>query len=97
MVEEELVMPSLVQTWALPVALLAIVNLSVTWFNVVSNQVPEPYLVSNCIHYAYSVLILKRMNSSTYLKRSSSASKITLGTRKLLHLQACMTKGHIPR
>lgn len=38
-------MPTLSQTWALPAALLAVVNLSVTWFNVVSKEVPEPYLV----------------------------------------------------
>lgn len=39
-------MPTLVQTWALPAALLAIVNISGTWYKVVSKQVPEPYLVS---------------------------------------------------
>jgi hypothetical protein len=39
-------MPSLVQTWALPVAFLATVNISATWYNVVSKEVPDPYLVS---------------------------------------------------
>ncbi|KAF1849843.1 glycosyltransferase family 59 protein [Cucurbitaria berberidis CBS 394.84] len=37
-------MYSLLQAWALPAALLAIVNLTATWYNVVSNKVPEPYL-----------------------------------------------------
>jgi|TARA_R110002003_G_scaffold52_29_gene4631 alpha-1,2-glucosyltransferase len=39
-------MPTLLQTWALPAALLAVANISATWYNVVSNEVPEPYLVS---------------------------------------------------
>ncbi|CAO2658659.1 Nn.00g063820.m01.CDS01 [Neocucurbitaria sp. VM-36] len=37
-------MPSLLQAWALPAALLAIVGLTATWYNVVSREVPEPYL-----------------------------------------------------
>ncbi|KAF1960228.1 alpha-1,2 glucosyltransferas-like protein alg10 [Byssothecium circinans] len=37
-------MPSLFQLWALPGALLAIANISVTWYNLVSENVPEPYL-----------------------------------------------------
>lgn len=39
-------MPSLLQAWALPAALLAIVNISATWYQLVSDKVPEPYLVS---------------------------------------------------
>jgi hypothetical protein len=39
-------MPTLLQTSALPVAVLFIVNLSTTWYNAVSKDVPEPYLVS---------------------------------------------------
>ncbi|KAF2127264.1 glycosyltransferase family 59 protein [Dothidotthia symphoricarpi CBS 119687] len=37
-------MPSLVQSWALPAALLAIVNITATWYNLVSQEVPQPYL-----------------------------------------------------
>ncbi|KAF2035367.1 hypothetical protein EK21DRAFT_54280 [Setomelanomma holmii] len=37
-------MPTLLQTWALPAALLAVANISATWYNVVSREVPEPYL-----------------------------------------------------
>ncbi|KAH8730073.1 alpha-2-glucosyltransferase Alg10 [Phaeosphaeriaceae sp. PMI808] len=37
-------MPSLLQSWALPAVLLVVVNLSATWYNVVSNEVKEPYL-----------------------------------------------------
>jgi alpha-1,2-glucosyltransferase len=39
-------MPSMLQTWALPVALMGIVAITVTWYNQVSHQVPAPYLVS---------------------------------------------------
>jgi alpha-1,2-glucosyltransferase len=39
-------MPTLVQTWAPPAALLLIVNIATTWYNVVSKEVPGPYLVS---------------------------------------------------
>ncbi len=39
-------MTSLLQAWALPATLLAIVNISATWFNLVSSKIPEPYLVS---------------------------------------------------
>lgn len=39
-------MPSSLQTWALPAALLAIVNVSTTWYRAVSKHVPQPYLVS---------------------------------------------------
>lgn len=38
-------MPGLGETWALPAALLAIVNISATWYKVVSGEVAEPYLV----------------------------------------------------
>lgn len=38
-------MPSLGQMWALPAASLAIVTITATWFNLVSKEVPEPYLV----------------------------------------------------
>ncbi|KAH7401656.1 DIE2/ALG10 family-domain-containing protein [Pyrenochaeta sp. MPI-SDFR-AT-0127] len=37
-------MPSLLQAWAMPAALLAIVNISATWYQLVSHEVPEPYL-----------------------------------------------------
>ncbi|KAF1839184.1 hypothetical protein BDW02DRAFT_230405 [Decorospora gaudefroyi] len=37
-------MSSILQTWALPVGLTTIVSLTVTWYNYVSRQVPEPYL-----------------------------------------------------
>lgn len=39
-------MPTLAQVWALPIALLAIANVSATWYNLVSEHVPDPYLVS---------------------------------------------------
>ncbi|KAF2834010.1 alpha-1,2 glucosyltransferas-like protein alg10 [Ophiobolus disseminans] len=37
-------MPTLLQTWGLPAALLVVVNFSTTWYNAVSKHVPEPYL-----------------------------------------------------
>ncbi|CAI6338577.1 unnamed protein product [Periconia digitata] len=37
-------MPSITQAWALPAAFLAIVNISMTWYNLVSAIVPDPYL-----------------------------------------------------
>jgi alpha-1,2-glucosyltransferase len=39
-------MPSLLQTWALPIAVLAIANIAGTWYKLVSDNVPDPYLVS---------------------------------------------------
>ena len=36
------------QTWALPAALLAIVSITATWYNLVTSEVPEPYLVGTC-------------------------------------------------
>jgi alpha-1,2-glucosyltransferase len=39
-------MPSLVQTWAVPAAFLVIVNISTMWYSEVSEEVPDPYLVS---------------------------------------------------
>jgi alpha-1,2-glucosyltransferase len=39
-------MSSLRQVWALPVALVTIANISATWFKLVSERAPEPYLVS---------------------------------------------------
>jgi alpha-1,2-glucosyltransferase len=38
-------MPSLLQAWALPGALLAIANIAATWYNLVSEHVPDAYLV----------------------------------------------------
>ncbi|KAH7094651.1 DIE2/ALG10 family-domain-containing protein [Paraphoma chrysanthemicola] len=38
-------MTTLLQVWALPAALLAVANISATWYNAVSKEVPEPYLV----------------------------------------------------
>jgi len=40
-------MASLMRVWALPTALLAIINVSATWYNLVSEHVPEPYLVGS--------------------------------------------------
>ncbi|KAF2690863.1 glycosyltransferase family 59 protein [Lentithecium fluviatile CBS 122367] len=37
-------MSSLLQVWALPAALLAIANISATWYNLVQENVLEPYL-----------------------------------------------------
>ncbi|KAF1940815.1 hypothetical protein EJ02DRAFT_379113 [Clathrospora elynae] len=37
-------MPAILQTWALPVALLVIVNVTATWYNLLSTEVPKPYL-----------------------------------------------------
>jgi hypothetical protein len=44
-------MGPLIQTWALPASALAVVQLSAMWHKAVSENVPEPYLVStfNCI------------------------------------------------
>ena len=42
-------MPSVLQAWALPVALMSIVSITATWYNNVSHQVPDPYLVSSII------------------------------------------------
>jgi alpha-1,2-glucosyltransferase len=39
-------MSSMRQVWALPVALVTIANISATWFKLVSEQAPKPYLVS---------------------------------------------------
>jgi alpha-1,2-glucosyltransferase len=39
-------MPTMMQTLALPAALVATVNLSTAWYMVVSREVTEPYLVS---------------------------------------------------
>jgi alpha-1,2-glucosyltransferase len=39
-------MPSFIQNWPLHAALLVTFNFSLTWFNLVSQVVPEPYLVS---------------------------------------------------
>lgn len=43
-------MPSLLQAWALPAALMGIGHVTTTWYNVVSKEVPEPYLVSDSRH-----------------------------------------------
>ena len=43
------------QLWALPAALLATASLSATWYNQVSAQVPEPYLVSLHVHRTHAV------------------------------------------
>jgi alpha-1,2-glucosyltransferase len=39
-------MPTFLQTWSLHATLLLTANLSLVWFNLVSKEVPEPYLVS---------------------------------------------------
>jgi alpha-1,2-glucosyltransferase len=39
-------MPSFIQNWPLHAALLLTFNCSLTWLNLVSKEVPEPYLVS---------------------------------------------------
>jgi alpha-1,2-glucosyltransferase len=40
-------MPSVLQAWTLPVALMSIVSITATWYKNVSHQVPDPYLVSS--------------------------------------------------
>jgi hypothetical protein len=42
----ERLMSTFIQNWPLHAALLLTLNFSVTWFNLVSQVVPEPYLVS---------------------------------------------------
>lgn len=42
----ERLMPTSVQPWPLHAALVLIFNFSLTWFSLVSQVVPEPYLVS---------------------------------------------------
>ncbi|KAJ4357655.1 glucosyltransferase [Didymosphaeria variabile] len=42
-------MYSLAQVWALPAALLVIANLSATWYKLVSERVPEPYLIRRAL------------------------------------------------
>ncbi|KAF2269232.1 alpha-1,2 glucosyltransferas-like protein alg10 [Lojkania enalia] len=37
-------MPSSIQTWALPIAVIAIANIAGTWYKLVSDNVPDPYL-----------------------------------------------------
>lgn len=87
-------MPGLGETWALPVALLAIVNISATWYKVVSGEVAEPYLVcSSALNIEYGQLIyLNRMNSSMFHKRRSTAMETIHGIQKLQLRQACMLK-----
>lgn len=40
-------MPSIVQTWPVPFALLGIAAVAGTWYKLVSEYVPDPYLVGS--------------------------------------------------
>jgi alpha-1,2-glucosyltransferase len=47
-------MPSLLQAWALPAALLAITNVAATWYQFIAEHVPDPYLVRRTAGCAFN-------------------------------------------
>jgi alpha-1,2-glucosyltransferase len=55
-------MPNLLQTSALPAAVLFIVNLSTTWYNAVSKDVPEPYLASTHKLSTHDIELMKNQD-----------------------------------
>lgn len=92
-------MSSLLQVWALPA--IAIANLSAVWFKLVSERVPEPYLVimplcrklyessNNCVY---------RMSFFMCLKPRSTARMTTPGTLRSPPHQGCMCRiSHFPK
>ena len=84
-------MPSSLQTWALPASLLAIVNFTATWYQLVSSKVPEPYLVcmSNYGKHEFSNNTT-RMSFSTFRRHKSTVEGTIPGIQKSPHLLACM-------
>lgn len=74
-------MSSLLQAWALPAAFVAIANLSATWYKLVSEHVPKPYLVIIAPPNDYLIrTMLKRVGR--VLSRPSSAAVLP----KRLHM-----------
>lgn len=86
-------MSRLLQVWALPAALLAAANLSATWYNLVSENVPEPYLVRTSYQMAKRQMNLRadtiRMKFFMCRKRKDTATMTSRGTQRSPLLQAC--------
>ena len=83
-------MPSLLQVWALPA--IAIANISAVWFKLVSERVPEPYLVTmptNRILSKSNNNCVSRMSFSTFLKLRSTARMTIRGILRSQPRQGC--------
>jgi alpha-1,2-glucosyltransferase len=79
----------------LPIALLAITNVAATWYRLVSEHVPEPYLVS-LKRREMGVLIKLmacRMSSSMYRKLRGIVKATIPGTRRSQHHLDCKYSG----
>ena len=83
-------MPTLLQTWALPAALLVIVNISTTWYNVVSKYVPDSYLVSAHKRSAGNIALMSIRTSSSMCPRPNFIARVTTrGILKSQHHRVC--------
>jgi alpha-1,2-glucosyltransferase len=88
-------MPTLLQNWPLQAVLVVTSGLSLTWHNLISKHVPQPYLVSIYDHCVGDTALSQlRMNSFMYLRARNTVMETIHGILRSQHPQACKMTLH---